>query len=52
MYKSGIQKTNCPDMPQMTSCFGIFHMHGLARLWKGKKPNSIAINIGDLLGKY
>ena len=30
MHKSGIQKANCLDMPQMTSCFGIFQMHGLA----------------------
>ena len=30
MHKNGIQKANCLDMPQMTSCFGIFQMHGFA----------------------
>ena len=53
MHKNCIQKSNCLDMSQMTSGFGVSQMPGFVANKKDyrmeRNPNSIAINIGDLL---
>ena len=53
MDNNCIPRPMCLDMSPMTSGFGISQMYGFVATKKDnrmeKKPNSIAINIGELL---